>query len=79
MRRIIETFVKYPFYGKIIILIVFVFGLASMASIRKASFPITQSRVITVSVTYQGATPKEMEEGVTTLIENSLRGLVGVK
>ncbi len=79
MRKLITAFVRYPFYSQALVFLVLVFGIAAMFSIRKASFPITESRLITVSVTYQGATPKEMEEGVTTLVENALRGVVGIK
>ena len=79
MRKAITAFVRYPFYAQALVFLTLVFGIAALFSIRKASFPITESRLITVSVTYQGATPKEMEEGVTTLVENALRGVVGVK
>lgn len=79
MRKLITAFVRYPFYSQALVFLVLVFGIAALFSIRKASFPIMESRLITVSVTYQGATPKEMEEGVTTLVENALRGVVGIK
>ena len=79
MRKAITAFVRYPFYAQALVFLTLVFGIAALFSIRKASFPITESRLITVSVTYQGATPKEMEEGVTPLVENALRGVVGVK
>ena len=72
MRKAITAFVRYPFYAQALVFLTLVFGIAALFSIRKASFPITESRLITVSVTYQGATPKEMEEGVTTLVENGV-------
>ncbi len=79
MRKILSTFVKYPFYGKVVIAILLLIGGYSLLTMKKSSFPITESHTITISVTYQGATPKEMEEGVTTLIENAIRGTVGIK
>jgi multidrug efflux pump subunit AcrB len=79
MKKIVSAFVKYPFYGKIVIaILVFIGGIATL-KMKKATFPIVESRVITVSVAYQGATPKEMEEGVTTLIEEAIRGIPGIK
>jgi len=48
-------------------------------NMKKATFPITESRVITIAVSYPGATPKQMEEGVTTLIEEGIRGIPGIK
>jgi len=40
---------------------------------------MVETTTITVMVSYPGATPKEMEEGVTTLIENAIRGIPGIK
>ena len=79
MKKILSAFVKYPFYGKIVIVILLLIGSISLISMRKATFPLVESKIITVSVSYQGATPKEMEEGVTTLIENGIRGIPGIK
>ncbi len=79
MKKILSAFVKYPFYGKIVIVILLLIGTISLLSMRKATFPIIDSKIITVTVSYQGATPKEMEEGVTTLIENEIRGIPGIK
>ncbi len=79
MKKILSAFVKYPFYGKIVIVILLLIGSISLLSLKKATFPIVESKIITVSVSYQGATPKEMEDGVTTLIENNIRGISGIK
>lgn len=46
---------------------------------KKSFFPEFSSRFITVSVSYPGASPKEMEEGITTRIEEAVRGIVGIK
>lgn len=79
MKSIVSLFVKYPFYGKAFILFIGLIGLVSMSRMNMSSFPVVESRKVSVSVSYQGATPKEMEEGVVTLIENSLRGIPGIK
>jgi multidrug efflux pump subunit AcrB len=79
MKKILSAFVKYPFYGKIVIVTLLLIGSISLISMKKATFPLVESKVITVSVSYQGATPKEMEDGVTTLIENNIRGISGIK
>lgn len=46
---------------------------------RKATFPLVESKNISVSVAYPGATPKEMDEGITALVENNIRGISGIK
>ena len=79
MRKIIERFVEYPVYANIIIAIAVLAGVYSMVNMKKAFFPETESRFITVSVFYPGASPVEMEEGVTSRIEEAVRGLIGIK
>lgn len=79
MRKIVSLFVKYPFYGKMVILVFFLIGGISLMNMRKATFPLVESKIISVSVMYPGATPKEMDEGITALVENSIRGISGIK
>ena len=79
MRKIIERFVEYPVYANLIIAIVILAGGLSLTSLKKSFFPETESRYLSVSVFYPGASPVEMEEGVTTRIEEAVRGLIGIK
>ncbi len=79
MKQILSQFVKYPFYGKMVIVVLLLLGGISLSNMRKATFPLVESKTISVSVMYPGATPKEMDEGITALVENSIRGISGVK
>ncbi len=79
MKNILATFVKYPFYAKVVILFLLLIGGISMVSLKKATFPIVETRTITISVSYPGASPEQMEEGVTSLIEQAIRGIPGIK
>lgn len=79
MRKLISFFVKYPIWSNAIILMVALGGIMSLALIKRSFFPEVESRVVTVSVAYPGASPVEMEEGITNLIENSLKGIVGIE
>ena len=79
MKKIIERFVEFPIYANLIIAFVLLAGGISLYSMKKAFFPERESRIITVSVYYPGASPVEMEEGVTSRIEEAIRGLVGIK
>lgn len=79
MRKIISEFVKFPFYSNIIVVAVVVAGLIGLSNMKKSFFPELKSRIIRVSVFYPGASPVEMEEGVTSRIEESIRGLIGIK
>ena len=79
MRKLIQKFVEYPVYANVVIAIVILLGIFSYTSMNKSFFPETESRMISISVFYPGASPVEMEEGVTSRIEESVRGLIGVK
>ncbi|MCD6598916.1 MAG: efflux RND transporter permease subunit [Bacteroidales bacterium] len=79
MRKLIEKFVEYPIYANLIIAVVVLAGGLSYVNMKKAFFPEVTSRIITVSVLYPGASPVEMEEGVTSRVEEAIRGLIGIK
>src|SRR6056297_3481883 len=79
MKKLIERFVEYPIYANLIIAFVLLAGGISLLSMNKAFFPERESRIISVSVFYPGASPVEMEEGVTSRIEEAVRGLIGIK
>jgi multidrug efflux pump subunit AcrB len=79
MRTIISQFVRYPFYGKLIITLMIIAGGVSLVFMKKSFFPETESKTITVSMVFPGASPKEVEEGITSRIEDAVRGIVGIK
>ena len=79
MRKLVETFVKYPFYANLIVAVLIIAGGYSIYNMKKSFFPERESRDISVSISYPGASPKEMDEGITTRIEEAIRGLVGIK
>ena len=79
MKSIIESFVKYKIWANALILLTFVVGILSLLNVKNTSFPIEPSKNISVQVTYPGAAPEEIEEGVILKIEESLKGVEGVK
>ena len=79
MKKLITTFVKYPFYANLIVAVLIVAGGYSFYNMKKSFFPELESRDISVTIAYPGASPKEMDEGITTRIEEAIRGLVGIK
>ncbi len=79
MRKLVTTFIQYPFYSNMIIFVLIVGGLFGLFNMKKSFFPETKTRTIFISVAYPGASPKEMEEGVTIRIEEAIRGIVGIK
>ncbi|MFC1608275.1 efflux RND transporter permease subunit, partial [Candidatus Latescibacterota bacterium] len=79
MKKLVSLFVRYPFYANLIIAVFLIAGLSSFLNMKKAYFPERESRRLSISVSYPGASPKEMEEGLTTRIEEAVRGIVGIK
>ncbi|MEY3417131.1 MAG: hypothetical protein RL060_1243, partial [Bacteroidota bacterium] len=79
MRKIVEFFVKYPIWGQMSILVIFILGLMSLLSMNVNFFPEIDPRIITIQVAYPGASPQEMEEGVVLKIETALRGVQGIE
>jgi len=78
MRKIVETFVRFPFYANLIVLFLIIVGGMSLASMKLSFFPERPSKMIFVQVAYPGASPVEMEEGVTSRIEEAVRGIPGI-
>jgi len=79
MRKLISNFIKYPVYANIIILTLIFGGGYALMNMKKAFFPERTSRNIFISVYYPGASPKEMDEGVTSRIEDAVRSIAGIK
>ncbi len=79
MKKLVTTFIQYPFYSNLIVFTLVIGGVIGILSMKKSFFPEMRSREIYVSVAYPGASPKEMEEGITARIEEAVRGLIGIK
>jgi multidrug efflux pump subunit AcrB len=79
MKKMLKIFVEYPFYGKIVVAILLIFGTIGFMNMKKSSFPMVETNTLRITVKYPGATPQEMDEGVTALIENAIRGVSGIK
>ncbi len=54
-------------------------GLVFLTRIKQEVFPEFALDVISIAVPYPGASPSEVERGVTTAIEENIRGLDGIK
>lgn len=79
MKKLIAYFLKYPVLGNTLLLLTFIFGFFGMISLRSTMFPEAASKIIKIQVTYPGASPEEIEEGIVLKIEDNLKGLTGVE
>jgi multidrug efflux pump subunit AcrB len=79
MRGIISYFIKYHVAVDVFILSFFIFGIYGALSLKSSFFPLTEERNIIITITYPGASPQEVEEGIVLKIEDNLKGLEGVE
>ena len=79
MKRTIAFFINNPLAANLLMILIFVFGFFGLKSLRSTFFPEAQSGIVIVESIYPGASPKEVEIGVTTKIENGIKGLTGIE
>ncbi len=79
MRNVIAYFIKYHVAVNVIIIAFAIFGIAGAKSLKSSFFPLTDSKNIFITITYPGASPQEVEEGIVLKIEDNLKGLEGVE
>ncbi len=78
MKNFIAFFIKYPVATNVLILGFFVFGFLGLKNMKSSFFPLVPSEIINIQITYFGAAPNEIEEGIVLKIEDNLKGLVGI-
>ncbi|WP_262732051.1 efflux RND transporter permease subunit [Gaetbulibacter sp. NE] len=79
MRKIISYFIKYEVAVNIIIIAFLIFGVLGVFQLKSSFFPLQESETISINITYPGAAPQEIEEGIVLKVEDNLKGLVGVE
>jgi len=79
MKALIKYFIRYSNTADVILFLIVVVGVLSMVNMTRSSFPRNESRIILVQCIYPGASPQEVENGVTTKIEDELKGTSGIK
>ncbi len=79
MKKVIEFFVRKPIWANALIFLSVIFGVIALYSIPNSFFPELPPNRISISVSYPGASPKEMEEGITIKIEEALQGINGIE
>ncbi|MFA7274907.1 MAG: efflux RND transporter permease subunit [Crocinitomicaceae bacterium] len=78
MRKLINFFITRPIWGNAFIVLVLIFGVITIVTMQRSFFPELDPKTVVVNVFYHGASPTEMEEGVTIKIEQAIKGLDGI-
>jgi len=79
MKKVIEYFIKYPIWANAIIIVTAISGILSLFLMPHSFFPELTPNEVYINVSYPGASPEEIEKGITTKVEQSLNGIQGVK
>jgi len=74
----ISYFIRYPVAVNVVIVAFIIFGIVGALSLKSSFFPLVESKIININVTYPGAAPQEIEEGVVIKIEDNLKGIEGI-
>lgn len=67
---------RFTFTLKVLVLLA---GFAGLVKMNREAFPPVNFAAVSVSTTYPGASPEEIEDKVTYVIEQELRGISGIK
>jgi len=78
MRKLIAYFIKHSVAVNVLVIAFLIFGGVGAYKLNSSYFPFVDSKNISINVTYPGASPQEVEEGIILKIEDNLKGLNGV-
>ncbi|MDX1469851.1 MAG: efflux RND transporter permease subunit [Flavobacteriaceae bacterium] len=79
MRKVIAYFIKYEVAVNVLLIAFLIFGFLGMLQLKSSFFPLQDAEIITINITYPGAAPQEIEEGIVLKIEDNLKGLIGIE
>ncbi len=77
--NLIAWFAHNPVAANLLMVILIVGGLYSAVTITKEVQPRIETKMVTVTVPYLGATPRDVEEGVLMKIEEAIQDLEGIR
>lgn len=78
-RGLVAYFARNPVAANLIMVVLLIGGALSALMLTAQVFPTIDPGTVTVSVPYPGATPTEVEEGITRRVEEAVLGIEGVE
>lgn len=79
MHAALAWFIRNPVAANVTMVAVLLVGAATITSLRQEVVPTIQQEMVSVSVSYPGASPEEIEEAICMRIEEAVQGLSGVE
>ena len=78
MRSIIKYFIQHPTIVNLCLFLMVGLGILQLIQTQTTNFPKQRIRFVSIIVPYPGASPSEVETGITIKVEENLEGLQGV-
>jgi multidrug efflux pump subunit AcrB len=78
-RGLLDWFIHNPVAANLLMVVLLVGGTLSAFNLRSQVFPTISPGTVVVTVPFPGATPAEVEEGITRRVEEAVLGIDGVK
>ena len=75
----IKLFIRRPVYTTMLVMLLVVFGVTSYPSLGIDLYPDIDFPIVTVRITYTGASPEEMEGLITKPVEDAVSSVSGIK
>jgi HAE1 family hydrophobic/amphiphilic exporter-1 len=76
---VIEFFLRRPIFAAVCSLIILLAGIVAIPTLPIAQFPKVAPPVVTVTSTYVGASAETVETSVTTILEQGINGVQGLR
>jgi HAE1 family hydrophobic/amphiphilic exporter-1 len=76
---VIDFFLRRPIFAAVCSLIIVLAGAVSIPTLPIAQFPQIAPPVVTVTSTYTGASAQTVEDSVTTILEEGINGVEGLR
>ncbi len=79
MKTVLTSFAKNTVFANIVLVLIFLVGAIATMNMIRETFPEFSLDMITITVSYPGADPEEVEEGISRKIEEAIEGIEGIK
>lgn len=78
MRAIIKYFIQHPTIVNLCLFLLVGLGALQLMQTQTTNFPKQRIRYVSILVPYPGASPSEVESGITVKVEENLQGILGI-
>ncbi len=79
MKSLITFFIKRPTLVNLAMFLLLGLGIMKMLQTQNTNYPKQKTRYVDIAVAFPGASPSEVEEGITIKIEDNLEGIEGIE